>query len=463
MVGSASHLAKVGVESYAAELLRTVEAISGRVGGNAHVIPAILLPAAGYERGELIRHLADFDSWAVTVAPTENVSLAAARSEIWNVIKKLGSGKNDSNKVKGLQLPLGFRNTRRGNFTAGVIENLPNRVNLMDPETEQDCLRLIAKTLNVHYCLGLDENVSVQRGAGASPNENTGRVAIIGASHSKKYAASDALRNGTQISDLPHWTPDAKLSATIAKKIKDLKLDDNDCLVLDIFSNSAFMGTDNRGLPLPASQDGDGTYHIEGQLDIAPLRSLTIVASMGKKLIEAAGSAKVIVVLPVPRYVIAGCCTSPGHITNWCEADYQALLASAAHTCKSVMEDVMTGSSANIIYYNPVSTFNDGPLMDMKSSTGDNIWLGDDSVHLTDAAYGDIGAAILDLWRNSEFTARKRVDSIIVEGGAGRGRGGRGGYRGGGGGAGHGRGRPYNDNNRNGANYGRRFNPYPRQ
>jgi hypothetical protein len=127
------------------------------------------------------------------------------------------------------------------------------------------------------------------------------------------------------------------------------------------------------------------------------------------------------------------------------------------------MEDVMTGSSANIIYYNPVSTFNDGPLMDMKSSTGDSIWPGDDAVHLTDAAYGDIGAAILDLWRNSEFTARKRVDSIIVEGGSGRGRGGRGGYRGGGGGAGRGRGGSYSDNNRNGANYGRRFNPYPRQ
>jgi hypothetical protein len=94
------------------------------------------------------------------------VSLAAARSEIWNVIKKLGSGKNDSNKVKGLHLPLGFRNTRRGNFTAGAIESLPNRVHFMDPESEQDWLRLIAKTLNVHYCLGLDENVSVQRGAG---------------------------------------------------------------------------------------------------------------------------------------------------------------------------------------------------------------------------------------------------------------------------------------------------------
>jgi hypothetical protein len=97
------------------------------------------------------------------------------------------------------------------------------------------------------------------------------------------------------------------------------------------------MGTDNRGIPLPPFQDEDGTYHVEGQLDIAPLHSLTIVASMGKKLIEAAGTAKVIVVMPIPRYVTAGCCTAPGHITNQSEADYQALLASAAHTCKSVM------------------------------------------------------------------------------------------------------------------------------
>jgi hypothetical protein len=100
MVGSASYLAKVGAEAYTTELLHSVEAISGRVGGNVHVFPAILLPAAGYERGEMIRHLADFDSWAVTVAPTENVSLAAARSEIWNIIMKLGSGKNYSNRVK---------------------------------------------------------------------------------------------------------------------------------------------------------------------------------------------------------------------------------------------------------------------------------------------------------------------------------------------------------------------------
>jgi hypothetical protein len=120
------------------------------------------------------------------VAPTENISLASARSEIWNILKKLGRGKNDSNKVRGLQLPIGFRNTRRGNFTAGIIKDLPNKVSTLDPDSEQAALWVIAAILNQHYCLGLDEEVTIQRGAGASSSCNTGRLAIIGASHSKR-------------------------------------------------------------------------------------------------------------------------------------------------------------------------------------------------------------------------------------------------------------------------------------
>jgi hypothetical protein len=224
LIGSATHLARVGVEAYTLELTRIVEAVAVRAGRGVHVIPAITLPASGYNRGDLIRHLADLDSWAVTVAPTENISLAAARSEIWNILKKLGHGRNDSNRVKGLQMPIGFRNTRRGTFTAGIIENLPNRVDILDPECEEAALRKIAAALNQHYCLGLDEEVTTQRGAGASSSRNTGRVAIIGASHARKNAASDALRTCNVVKDLPHWTPTELHTAATSKKLKDLKL-----------------------------------------------------------------------------------------------------------------------------------------------------------------------------------------------------------------------------------------------
>jgi hypothetical protein len=68
--------------------------------------------------------------------------------------------------------------------------------------------------------------------------------------------------------------------------------------------------------------------------------------------------------------VLHGCCESPAHVTNLGAADYQSLLASAAHTCRNVMEDAVEGISTNYIFYNPVSTFTDSPLPEMKASDG---------------------------------------------------------------------------------------------
>jgi hypothetical protein len=183
---------------------------------------------------------------------------------------------------------------------------------------------------------------------------------------------------------------------------------------------------------------------------------------MMKKLVEAAGEAKVVLVLPLPRYVLHGCCESPAHVTNLGAADYQSLLASATHTCRNVMEDALEGISTDYIFYNPVSTFTDGPLPEMKAIDGQLVWESDDLVHLMDAAYGDVGLALLDLWLHSEFTTRKRVDSIIVDHAPHnyRGRGGHGGYRGGS--TTRGRGWPHQQPDA-GPYSGCRFNPYSRQ
>jgi hypothetical protein len=96
-------------------------------------------------------------------------------------------------------------------------------------------------------------------------------------------------------------------------------------------------------------------------------------------------------------------------------ADYQALLGSAAHTCRNIIEDALDSINADYIFYNPVSNFSKGPLTEMKASDGQLIWQINDPVHLSDTAYGDIGLALLGLWLHSEFTLRKWIDSIIVD------------------------------------------------
>jgi hypothetical protein len=50
--------------------------------------------------------------------------------------------------------------------------------------------------------------------------------------------------------------------AQVVSRLEELHLSADDRLILDLLSNSAFMGTDEEGLPTPATMGEGGTYHI---------------------------------------------------------------------------------------------------------------------------------------------------------------------------------------------------------
>jgi hypothetical protein len=81
----------------------------------------------------------------------------------------------------------------------------------------------LAADLNKNYCLKIDPNICVERSVGALPNDNrSGRIAIVGASHSRRLMASVALKSVTTIKDLPRWTPENEIVDEIAKRITDI-------------------------------------------------------------------------------------------------------------------------------------------------------------------------------------------------------------------------------------------------
>jgi hypothetical protein len=58
--------------------------------------------------------------------------------------------------------------------------------------------------------------------------------------------------------------------ALIASRLEDIHPSSDDKLVLDLLSNSTFMGTDADGLPMTRIQGEDCTYHIPGSRTVAP-------------------------------------------------------------------------------------------------------------------------------------------------------------------------------------------------
>jgi hypothetical protein len=337
-------------------------------------------------------------------------------------------------------------------------------------------LRALVTDLNEHYCLGLDNEVNVMRGTCANPNANlVGRLAVVGSSHSRRMSASDALRDSAFVENLPRWTPTPATVAAAKSVIAAAKLTEQDCLVLDCFSNSTFTGTNIMGYASPAFQDAAGRYHLEGAVELAPGRSLRVIAAMLKEMVEVSGAAKVIIMLPVPRYVKERCCSNTAHVSNLASPGYSEMLGSAAHVVKNIVEEEMEGCSKRPLCLNPLEGFGNGSLAECRASDGSCIWMAGDPVHLSAAAYGDIAAMVRDCWiNNTEPQLRRRVDSIVEEVSRGRGRRGgpAGGQRGGSGGRGGwnparrdggGGGRGWNSG-RGGNSYfgggGRRYNPY---
>jgi hypothetical protein len=68
--------------------------------------------------------------------------------------------------------------------------------------------------------------------------------------------------------------------------------------------NSAYLGTDENGLPvLPVKSGEDGRYHLLGDLQLAPTAAFKTNVKQVEILLEQGGGAKVIIKVPVPRYV----------------------------------------------------------------------------------------------------------------------------------------------------------------
>ena len=67
------------------------------------------------------------------------------------------------------------------------------------------------------------------------------------------------------------WTPKPGKIEKLCETLEKLNLTEIDTVVIDPMSNSAYLGTDEDGLPIPAEKsDEDGRYHLLGDLQLAP-------------------------------------------------------------------------------------------------------------------------------------------------------------------------------------------------
>ena len=67
----------------------------------------------------------------------------------------------------------------------------------------------------------------------------------------------------------PGWRPEKDKIAKTLKSLSEAKIGPNDTVILDLLSNSTYMGSDESGMPTPPCKE-DGRYHVLSNLQIAP-------------------------------------------------------------------------------------------------------------------------------------------------------------------------------------------------
>jgi hypothetical protein len=213
VIGSLSHLKTRGTADYADAITRTIANLSTRVGGGAEVVPLVLLPLAGVGEPHLIRAMLDIDGWLLSGA-NGIAAFPKTREFFWELVAESnkegggggGGGFAEAFAAFALMMPIFLKNQRKVPY-------------LLEPPT------------------GLAF---------------------------KKIPPISAFDLAA-----PGWAPGRDSCQNLAECLTRLKLNSKDTVVLDIWSNSSVMGTDEFGLPCRAVKQ-HGTYHIVGHLQAAP-------------------------------------------------------------------------------------------------------------------------------------------------------------------------------------------------
>jgi hypothetical protein len=151
-------------------------------------------------------------------------------------------------------------------------------------------------------------------------------------------------------------------------------------------SNTAFLGTDAGGLPIPAEKSvEDGRYHLNGDLQLAPPSAFKSTMKLVEKIISNVGGAKTLLTVPLPRYVLVACCDDTNHVSNRQDPDFFREISGSE---KSLTDAAAAGnltSDAKILNILEFFGPRESPLQELSTVDGTSIWAGD-GVHLTSNA-----------------------------------------------------------------------------
>jgi hypothetical protein len=295
---------------------------------------------------------------------------------------------------------------------------MPCTVRPLTISTEKRIISLIIGEIRSKLALDLDPTPCFERvvGTQSGPKKKTEYI-VVGSSNARRTAK--ILERGGTTTHLI-FMPNCRvgkdsceiLAAQLAKAVGDL---DPEVVVLQLFDSSCFFARTEDGSRMMPRKQPDGRFHIQGELVVCPVETQLELLNTMKPVFDAVGHKAGVFVTPMPRYVIAGCCEDPTHVSNREDRHYRADMDLQLDSLKQTVKNFLfnTGRRNFKIF---------DTMMNLKGLEDADMWC-TDPVHPIESMCGRIADGV------KKVVAKLQGDG---NGGGGGGRDGGGGVRAGG-------------------------------
>lgn len=147
-----------------------------------------------------------------------------------------------------------------------------------------------------------------------------------------------------------------------------------DTVILCLLDNNTFIGRQDNQSMATAMEDRFGGNLIIGRLELMGEAVLRSVLDIVKPILLEAGDRSIVFSLPMPRYLVAPCCGTEDHLTNWKSLGYKDMQRAA-------LDKIKTGVKTFLEQEGLFNARVMDPLVGVKHMSPDQIWDKDHPEH----------------------------------------------------------------------------------
>jgi hypothetical protein len=409
---SASHLGMVGTAAYAEDYLEAEKMLKEKFGPLTRVGPLPPVMLGGCDNEALIRSIYELGFWLEDYFTTEPAYLEETHVAALYKLDELGEGMLEPEERR-IRLPVKTPTAAKKIWSSGGKDSraMPSKIRPLTSEDEKNLISQLITELRVKLALDLDPNPTYERGLGLQSRARV-RVdyLIIGSSHARKLRdALDEKGRSCSLVYLPNWRIGRGCAEDLLRLIKEAyKSGEPENVVIQILDNSCYYARAPDGSIQLAKKGEDGVFHMEGEVQVLSREIQYEHFEAIKPLVDIFEKKKVFFITPLPRYVVAGCCSNEDHCVNRREPGYKNRIQQGLEDIRRNLKDFLFHKGKrNVKVLDPnleIRGLSEGEVWDM------------DPIHPREEVYKKIAEGLINVVATAtENNKRPRSDSWGTE------------------------------------------------